>query len=99
MSQKTTLVVTATPNAAEMESVQAYLKGVMPLLQGAGGTVVKRLKVNKGIHGKPSGMVLVMDFDSEEAIANMFDSEEYAALVPIRDRGFSEMNIQLSASM
>jgi hypothetical protein len=30
-----------------MESVQAYLKGVLPLLQGAGGKVVERLKVER----------------------------------------------------
>ena len=40
-----TLVVTAIPNPAEMDSVQQYLKGVMPLLQGAGGRLVKRQKV------------------------------------------------------
>ena len=99
MSEKTTLVVTAVPNPQEMESVQAYLQGVLPLLKGAGGQLVKRLKVGKLIHGNPSGMVLVMDFDSVDAIAAMFESDEYAALVPVRDRGFAEMNIQLTHEM
>jgi uncharacterized protein (DUF1330 family) len=99
MSEKTTLVVTAIPKSTEMESVQAYLKGVLPLLQGAGGKVVKRLKVEKPIHGKPSGMVLVMDFDSADAITAMFESDDYAALIPERDRGFAEMNIQLANEM
>jgi uncharacterized protein (DUF1330 family) len=99
MAEKTTLVVTAVPNPQEMESVQKYLHGVLPLLTGAGGTVVKRLKTDKVIHGNPSGMTLVMDFESEEAITGMFDSEDYAALVPVRDRGFSEMNILLTQEM
>jgi uncharacterized protein (DUF1330 family) len=99
MSEKTTLVVTAVPNPSEMESVQQYLKGVMPLLMGAGGTLVKRQKVGKVIHGNPSGMVLVMDFDSAEAITSMFESDDYAALVPVRDRGFAAMNILLSHDM
>ena len=99
MSEKTTLVVTAVPNPAEMPAVQEYLKGVLPLLQGAGGKLVKRLKVNKPIHGNPSGMVLVMDFDSAEAITKMFESDDYAALVPVRDRGFAEMNILLTQGM
>ena len=99
MSDKTTLVVTAVPNPNEMESVQEYLQGVLPLLMGAGGKLVKRLKVDKPIHGNPSGMVLVMDFDSANAITTMFESDEYAALVPVRDRGFAEMNIQLTHEM
>ena len=99
MDEKTTLVVTAVPNPSEMESVQEYLQGVMPLLMGAGGKLVKRLKVAKVIHGNPSGMVLVMDFDSAEAISAMFESDDYAALLPVRDRGFAEMNILLTHEM
>ena len=99
MSEKTTLVVTAVPNPKEMASVDEYLHGVLPLLKGAGGKVVKRLKVDKPIHGKPSAMVLVMDFDSADAVTTMFESDDYAALVPVRDRGFAEMNIQLTHEM
>ena len=96
---KTTLVVTAVPNPNEMASVQEYLHGVLPLLMGAGGKPVKRLKVDEVINGNPSGMVLVMDFDSPDAITGMFASEDYAALVPMRERGFSEMNILVTHSM
>ena len=96
MSDKTTLVVTAVPNPEEMASVQEYLKGVLPLLTSAGGEPVKRLKVERMIHGDPSGMVLVMDFDSADAITAMFESDDYAALVPVRDRGFKEMNILIT---
>jgi uncharacterized protein (DUF1330 family) len=99
MSEKTTLVVTAVPNPDEMPAVQEYLKGVLPLLLGAGGTLVKRLKVDEMIRGEPSGMVLVMDFDSAGAITGMFESDDYAALVGARDRGFSQMNIMLSHEM
>ena len=99
MNEKATLVVTAIPNPNEMESVQAYLQKVMPLLQGAGGKLVKRLKAGKLINGKPSGMVLVMDFDSDDAITRLFESDEYAPLIPVRDKGFAEMNILLTHEM
>ena len=52
-TSKATLVVTAVPNPAEMPSVQEYLKGVMPLLQGAGGELVKRLKVGAVVTVEP----------------------------------------------
>jgi len=29
----------------------------------------------------------------------MFESDDYAALVPVRDRGFAEMNIMLTHEM
>lgn len=99
MNAKATLTVTATPNPNEMESVQNYLQGVLPLLTGAGGQLVKRLKVNKVIRGNPSGMVLVMDFESDEAITELFESDEYAALITVRDQGFTEMNILLTHEM
>jgi uncharacterized protein (DUF1330 family) len=44
-------------------------------------------------------MVLVMDFDSEKAVTEMFESDAYASLVAVRDQGFSEMNIQLTQAM
>jgi uncharacterized protein (DUF1330 family) len=99
MDKKATLVVTAVPNPNEMESVQEYVKGVTPLLQAAGGKPVKRLKVEKVIHGNPSGMVLVMDFDSAAAITAVFESDEYAALVPARDKGFAQANILIAGEM
>ena len=91
--------MTAVPNPNEMAAVQEYLHGVLPLLMGAGGTPVKRLKVDEVINGNPSGMVLVMDFDSPDAVAGMFASDDYGALIPARDRGFSEMNIFLTHPM
>lgn len=99
MAEKATLVVTATPDPNEMPSVQAYLQGVMPLLKGAGGMLVKRQKIGQVINGRPSGMVLVMDFDSSDAVTELFESEAYADLITVRDKGFTEMNILVARDM
>lgn len=100
MDDKVTLVVTATPNSNEMESVQAYLKGVFPLLMSAGGQLVKRLNVEEAIGGEQnSGMILVMDFESKDKVVSMFASEEYKALIPVRDRGFAKMNMMITRGM
>jgi uncharacterized protein (DUF1330 family) len=71
----------------------------MPLLSGAGGELVKRLKVDEIINGNPAGMVLVMDFESADAVTALFNSDDYAALIPVRDRGFKEMNILVTHTM
>lgn len=99
MDEKATLVVTAVPNPNEMESLQAYLQGVLPLFTSAGGTLVRRLKTNRVVNGRPAGMVLVMDFESADTAAALFESDEYRALIPVRDRGFAEMNILLTQGM
>ena len=57
------------------------------------------LTTNKVVNGRPAGMVLVMDFESADAITELFESDDYTALVPIRDRGFEEMNILLTHTM
>lgn len=99
MSEKATLVVTAIPFPNEMASVQSYLKDVMPILTGVGGKLVKRLKVSDVIMGNPSGMVLIMDFDSDKTVTEVFESDAYKALIPARDKGFAQMNILLTHEM
>lgn len=94
MSEKTTLVVTAMPNPAEMEAMQAYLKGAGPLLMAAGGELIKRVKVQSAITGKPPhGVVLLMDFPDRTRVEAMFASEEYKALLPNRNKGFASIDI------
>ncbi len=96
MDSKTTLVVTATPDPNEMPAAQQYLQDVVPLLARAGGRLIKRVEVVRVISGRPSAMVVVMEFDSARAITEVFKSNAYAALVPARDLGFREMNILLA---
>jgi uncharacterized protein (DUF1330 family) len=100
MADKTTLLVTCMPNPNEHESMQAYLKDVLPLLMGAGGQLIKRLKVQSAITGKPPyGMVLVMDFPDRETLEAMFASEAYAAILPARDKGFTSIDLCLASEM
>lgn len=88
------------PNPDEDESMQTYLKGVMPLLMEAGGQLVKRLKVKGSITGKPPyGMMLVMDFPDREKVESMFASEAYAALLPARNKGFVSVDICFTSEM
>lgn len=93
VESRATLVVTAIPEPGEEAAAQQYLRAVVPLLKGAGGKPVRRLKTNRVINGRAAGVVLVMDFPSEDAVAGLFESADYQALIPGRDRGFKEMNI------
>ena len=44
-------------------------------------------------------MVLVMDFDSADVVNGLFESDDYQALLPLRDKGFAEMNVLLTQGM
>lgn len=99
MATKATLLVLARPNPDETAAVQEYLQGVMPVLQAAGGTLVKRLQVSEVIKGAPTAMAMVMDFESAAAITDVFESPDYAALVPVRDLGFADMTILVAENM
>ena len=57
------------------------------------------MEVDEVIHGNPAGMVLVMDFESADAVTALFNSDDDSALVPLRDRGFKEMNILITHNM
>ena len=70
-----------------------YLAEAVPLLMHAGGVPVKRLSVEKVLSGRESGLVLVMDFPSAEAIEAAFASEDYKRLLPLRERGFAAFDI------
>ena len=96
----TTLVVTATPAEGQNEAMGRYLQGVGPLLAGAGGTLVKRVRVTDTLSGTAdTGVVMVMDFEDAETIRELFASDAYQALIPERDKGFSSIDILITESL
>jgi uncharacterized protein (DUF1330 family) len=96
----TTLLVTVTPAEGQGEAMGRYLQGVQPLLAGAGGTPVKRLRVTDTITGSAAtGLALVMDFDDADAIRGVFASDAYQALIPDRDQGFSNVEILIAEAL
>jgi uncharacterized protein (DUF1330 family) len=95
-----TLVVTATPNMNSMEDMQAYLSGVTLLLIANGGELVYRGKTSKMIKGSPGfDMVLIMSFENQEVIEKIFNSAEYAVLLPLCDKGFKHIDISVTLAM
>jgi uncharacterized protein (DUF1330 family) len=96
----TTLLVTASPAEGQGEAMGRYLQGVQPLLAGAGGTPVKRLRVTETITGTAgAGMALIMDFENAETIQAVFASDAYQALISDRDAGFSDVQILIAESL
>lgn len=91
--QTVAVVVVATPNPEELQAVQEYQQASGPLLMKGGATAFKRMGVQKVVDGSPAAMVMTMEFPSVEAVDSVFESEEYRALVPLRDKGFKSISI------
>lgn len=89
-----TMIVTAQPNPDHAEEAQAYVGKALPMLLEAGGTLLKRVKVQKPVVGEQTfALSLVMEFPTTEIIDGVFSSDAYAQIAPHRDKGFAFMNI------
>jgi len=93
------LIANAVPNPENMADMKGYLQQSAPLLDGLGGSPAKRMKVTEVINGDTPALVLIMDFPDREALAAVFASDAYKALIPIRDRGFLRMDIFIGEPM
>ena len=93
----TILLVTVTPAEGQGEAMGRYLQGVQPILIGAGGTPFKRVRVTHTVAGTAgTAMAMMMDFDTPEAITEAFASDAYQALIPDRDKAFSNVEILIT---
>ncbi|MFT7538811.1 MAG: hypothetical protein ACI9F2_000962 [Lysobacterales bacterium] len=94
--KKSYLTVTMDINPNEMESFGAYSSQALPLFKSKGGEIVLRTKVEKVLAGSVSQILAVMSFPSCEAIEEIFESEEYKKLIPLRDKAFNNLTIHTS---
>ena len=99
MTDACTLIATAIPNPENMGEMKSYLENSGPLLSSLNGGSPNRMKVSEVIAGDATGLVMTMDFPSEEALSAFFASEDYQALIPGRDRGFKSINIWIARPM
>ncbi|GEM_PF-1719963 len=102
-TSKTYLFVTATPIMEHHDALERYVRGVIPMLMQAGGSVPKIIKQDKSVVGHTDTfMSMIVEFEGKEAkhaAHAVFKSEAYAELVPDRDKAFSKMNIAFYSDM
>lgn len=93
-SQKTTLILTSSPTSSELESLKNFIEKATPLLLNAGGKIIKRTKLNEYQYGHKSFVfLLIMDFASKIGLEEIFDSEDFKALLPSTASQFIDINI------
>ncbi len=97
------LFVTATPILEQHDALERYVGGIIPMLLQAGGSepmIIKEDETIVGTSGTFMSMIVTFpNANAADAARAVFDSEEYAALVPDRDLAFSRMNISFYSDM
>ncbi|NBZ87560.1 DUF1330 domain-containing protein [Stagnihabitans tardus] len=77
-------------------ALAAYFKVTQPLLEAAGGRIIKRFRLTDPVVGQmPSQTVVIVEYPSRAAVAQVFDSPEYQAIIPIRDIAFPTYRISI----
>ncbi|MEM9330797.1 MAG: DUF1330 domain-containing protein [Pseudomonadota bacterium] len=94
---KVTLISLGTINPIGQDDFKIYAEKAPNLLLQAGGTPVRKMKVHELIKGENGPQtVFMMDFPSAEALKGVFDTEEYKALIPHRDKAFSQLTLLIA---
>lgn len=95
-----TLIVVSTPKDNGGRAIVRYVEQVMPMLLAAGGQVVKRLAISHVVAGRSEPQyVMVMDFEDATSVRRVFDSDEYHAIIPVRDEGLEMIDIYITEDL
>ena len=71
-------------DVADQQAYEAYVPGVIPLLQKHGGEVLAADYDVKSLEGQASQVNVVIRFDSEKAAMGFYNDPEYAPVRQIR---------------
>jgi uncharacterized protein (DUF1330 family) len=94
---KAYLTVLAIPNPEYQKEMKEYQGIAGPLLLQEGGEIILRNKVTKVIAGESqTQMIILAQYPTREAIERIFNSDEYKTIIPLRDKGFSQIDILIS---
>ncbi len=93
------LIILGTRRPNSDDDYAAYAAVAGPLMAAAGGTFTGRFGHIADLAGESGPQqVGIMEFANEEAVRTAFDSPEYQAVIPQRDKAFEKLNIILAAS-
>jgi uncharacterized protein (DUF1330 family) len=92
MAEKSLLIVNAVFNSNEREAFTYYSENSSRIFKNAGGKLVAKYKVMQNIIGdKNLQVVVILEFPTDQAIRDVFESEAYKKLLPFRNKAFTEL--------
>lgn len=91
----TTVLAMVTINEDEPQALARYLEVTGRLMKRANANIVQRFQVNEVVIGEASKTIIIVEYPNRDAINLVFQSEEYKALKPTRDKAFSSYDISV----
>jgi uncharacterized protein (DUF1330 family) len=96
--EKSTIIVEGTFRHGYEEHFGDYSRKVRAYLDRYDAEVIRRQRVNKNLYGSGSpDLIMVIDFPSVEIAERIFFQPEYLALIPLRDKVFSDFKMYVAA--
>jgi len=96
--EKSTIVVEGTFRPGYEEHFAEYSSKVRAYLGRHGAEVVRRQRITQTLYGSGSpDLIMVIDFPSVDTAAHVFFEPEYLALIPLRDKVFSDFRMYVAA--
>lgn len=90
------VIACLTPDPKHMDAYQTYLATAFPLLEKVGAKLSQHFPVGDVVVGeKPAETIMVVEYPDIAAVHALFQSEEYKALIPVRDRAFSTYSVSI----
>lgn len=90
------VIACLTVNPDYPEDHQIYTDTAMPLMAKVGGKLSQHFPVGDVVVGsKPAEAIMVVEYPDIEAVHAFFQSAEYKALIPTRDRAFTTYNVSI----
>ncbi|MEA1785465.1 DUF1330 domain-containing protein [Arenibacter sp. GZD96] len=94
MSQKTLMIVNAVLIPEQKEAFAEYSEKSALIFKNAGAVPVGKYKVSKTLVGTRSPqLIAIMEFPDQGTIEDVFNSESYKNLIPLRDQAFKELEV------
>ena len=95
--EKVILIIIATINPSETESLNYYMAEMNQLYSEVGAIPIDKYKVSETLIGEDQPNILaIIEFPNQEAIDKVFKSSKYKSLIPYRDKAFLKVEAHLS---
>ena len=97
---KTILIVNATPNPNETEALAYYSEHAGAILKEHGGNLIGKYSIGSSVTDKKlETNVMVMEFEDDKIITTLNNCKHYKALIPYRDKAFSQISINFATQV
>lgn len=96
MNVKIILIIIAFVNLNEKEAFEYYRSQIRAKYELVGAKPVK-YPIKHGVIGKEKpDFIMVVEFPNQEALEQLFNSEDYKKLIPYRKKAFTDLKVFIS---